>query len=453
MQKQTDAGNTHEITKEPTDKGPSSCSKETDRQLRVLLRAVEYTQQLLKEGERIAYREVVQLREAYNSITDCCVGEHADKKVSWNHPTAVACNAIITFLEEKVARDSEARTHAETAQSWISLRQFVKIPMQRRLQTFIISVCLIFTGGFFCVCLIPFLFLSIYTATLFCLYVVYIFFIDKLEHPLQPKAWYTSLPLWKHYRNYFPVRLFIPQHVRDRFDTKRNYFFIYHPHGIHSFGAITNFAVDPKLFTSMLPGIKPHLQTLKIHFFVPFWREVIKLAGAGDASARCIRNTLRAGPGESVALVVGGAQEALFARPRTNDSLVIKRRGFVRIALEEGVPLVPVYGYGENNTYEVMKAADAPWFLRATNMVKEVTGFVVPLIKGRGYFNFNFGLIPFRTPIMVVVGPPLEVPHIPKPTEDDIKYWHQKYVDALQELYNEYKVVYDVGAKELQLIE
>jgi hypothetical protein len=48
---------------------------------------------------------------------------------------------------------------------------------------------------------------------------------------------------------------------------------------------------------------------------------------------------------------VGGSAELLECQPNT-DILVLKRRkGFVRLALENGVDIVPVYGYGINDLY------------------------------------------------------------------------------------------------------
>ena len=36
-------------------------------------------------------------------------------------------------------------------------------------------------------------------------------------------------------------------------------------------------------------------------------------------------------------------------------------------------------------------------------------GYSIPLFHGRGIFNYNFGLLPFRRPITVVTGEPIEV--------------------------------------------
>ncbi|ESL11749.1 hypothetical protein TRSC58_00493 [Trypanosoma rangeli SC58] len=281
-------------------------------------------------------------------------------------------------------------------------------------------------------------------------YLAYIFTLGRPKHPLKKWTAFTRHKLWDHYAGYFPVRLVIPRHVQDKFDPQANYFFIYHPHGIHGFGAIAVFSLDSTL-SSLLPGINVHAQTLKINFFVPFWRELHRLCGHGDASASCIRRTLGSGPGESVLLVVGGASESLLASPNTNELRLQSRRGFVKIALQEGSPLVPVYAFGENDVYRIPRIAGSAWWRRVGEKFRKVTTFVLPLFLGRGWFNYSFGILPHRRPITVVVGEPLPVPKIPQPTSEDLQDWHDKYVTALKRLFDEYRAVYDVESSGLRI--
>lgn len=46
-------------------------------------------------------------------------------------------------------------------------------------------------------------------------------------------------------------------------------------------------------------------------------------------------------------LVVGGAQEALYARPGNYRLVLNKRKGFIKIAIQTGAALVPVFTFGE----------------------------------------------------------------------------------------------------------
>ena len=48
----------------------------------------------------------------------------------------------------------------------------------------------------------------------------------------------------------------------------------------------------------------------------------------------------------------GGAREALDARPGPNDLTLGSRYGFVRVALQHGAHLIPVFTVGENDLYQ-----------------------------------------------------------------------------------------------------
>ena len=53
-------------------------------------------------------------------------------------------------------------------------------------------------------------------------------------------------------------------------------------------------------------------------------------------------------------LVPGGAPEALNYDPSEVRLYLKRRKGFARLALEQGRPLVPVFAFGENFIYSRM---------------------------------------------------------------------------------------------------
>ena len=61
---------------------------------------------------------------------------------------------------------------------------------------------------------------------------------------------------------------------------------------------------------------------------------------------------------------------------------------------------------------------------------------------GRGIFQYNYGLIPHRKKITVVVGKPISVEKVEEPTSEQIASLHKKYVHELQTLYNQYNPTY-----------
>lgn len=368
--------------------------------------------------------------------------QNSSSKASFSSPNGGKKKGSDSFASPKSTTSNKA--HDNTSVRW----KWSNIPLTRRLQTLVVSALTFFTGLPFFIALFFFLCCFKYTLPFMVIYLVYIFIVFPRthKHPLKAHAWWRQSWVFEQYRDYFPIRLVVPKNIRKQFDPNGNYFFIYHPHGIHSFGAVVAFGADVHGISQMLPGIKFHIQTLGAQFWVPFWRELVVLAGSGDASAKCIKNTLNAGPGHSPVLVVGGAEESLLSSPKSNVLCLMKRKGFVRIALETGKPLVPVFAFGETNVY-YNYAPHVPRLKEFLLKMQKKLKFAIPIFVGRGYFNYSFGMLPHRRPINCVVGEPLVVPHIPKPTKEEVDYWHGQYVEALINHYNTHKGVYDLGGE------
>lgn len=90
-----------------------------------------------------------------------------------------------------------------------------------------------------------------------------------------PSNWLRNWVVWQWLRDYFPVDLVKTAEL----DSKKNYIFGCHPHGIVGLAAFVNFATEATGFSRLFPGISPHLCTLKGNFSVPFRREFIMALG------------------------------------------------------------------------------------------------------------------------------------------------------------------------------
>lgn len=64
---------------------------------------------------------------------------------------------------------------------------------------------------------------------------------------------------------------------------------------------------------------------------------LILFLGSCSSSAQSIHHLLSTpGGGRAAVLVIGGAAESLKARPRTYKLILKKRKGFIRIAIQNG---------------------------------------------------------------------------------------------------------------------
>jgi len=144
-------------------------------------------------------------------------------------------------------------------------------------------------------------------------------------------------------------------------------------------------------------------------------------------------------------LVLGGAKESLDAHPGKYMLTLKDRKGFVKLALKHGASLVPVFSFGENDVFsQVSNARGTP--LRAfQEKLQQKLGFAIPLIKGRGIFQYTFGLMPHRRAIRTVVGAPIECPLVPAEeiTQEMIDAYHKRYLEELESLFMAFKDKYD----------
>lgn len=154
----------------------------------------------------------------------------------------------------------------------------------------------------------------------------------------------------------------------------------------------------------------------------------------------------------AVALVVGGAQEAFNSRPGNYRIYLKNRKGFIKIALETGTSLVPVFSFGEIDVFDQLHSENNSRLRKFQEFVKRWTGVAPIIFIGRGFFQYSFGIIPRRSPIFTVVGAPIEVEKISSPSMEDIEKLHAKYVQELEKLFNEQKGKYLKNSENVQLI-
>jgi len=256
---------------------------------------------------------------------------------------------------------------------------------------------------------------------------------------------------YKHFRDYYPMRL-MKGNSKVEYDPKKNFLFCYHPHGVQAAGAV-GFGANCCGYDELFPGIKTHIQTLAINWKIPLMREAFIFLGAGNASKPALLNTLNPkNPGSSALLVTGGALESMYAQPYTSKVVLKSRAGFVKLALQTGSSLVPVWGYGENNLYDNL-AASSPKILKIQRQIQKAISFAPLLVTGRGVFSYSGGLLPRRRPISVVVGPPIHVGKAdPTPSQERIEEVHAQYLKAVVELFTTYKDIYDPKAQPIEFI-
>nr|WLQ25287.1 monoacylglycerol O-acyltransferase 2 [Ctenopharyngodon idella] len=247
--------------------------------------------------------------------------------------------------------------------------------------------------------------------------------------------------VWEYMRDYFPIKLVKTADL----DPTKNYVLGFHPHGILVAGAFTNFCTEATGFRQLFPGLKSNLLMLPLWFRAPFFRDYIMSAGLvpsdKDSASYLLR---RKEGGNAVVIAVGGAPEALDAHPGEHIVHLANKKGFIKLAIEHGADLVPIYSFGENELFDQVQNPRGTWLRYIQERLQRIMGVSLPLFHARGVFQYSFGLMPYRKPINTVVGRPIPVEKNEKPTAEELDVFHQRYMDELIHLFEEHKGNYGV---------
>ena len=141
-------------------------------------------------------------------------------------------------------------------------------------------------------------------------------------------------------------------------DPKKNYLFCSHPHGMFCIGLAGCFLSDTRGYKEMFPGLRPYslilndicnapgkqhtfclckANQLKTKWLFLGMREVIMATGGVTCSEESMDHILSSEKGgEAPVLVVGGVREMTLIENDRVELYIMRRKGFVRKALENG---------------------------------------------------------------------------------------------------------------------
>lgn len=206
------------------------------------------------------------------------------------------------------------------------------------------------------------------------------------------------------------------------------------------------------VFSKYASCMPPALQNIRMLastaiFWSPITRNIWWWAGLRPVSKKVMRHLLS--KGTSVVLCPGGVRECLYLKKGKEAVYLHTRKGFIRLALEQGAPLVPVFCFGQSDLYGCWRPfIDWPKGLipfTAWARFSRNIGYLPMMIWGQ------FGSpLPRRVPVTVVVGKPIPVPKVENPSEEMVTEYLQRFISGLQGVFDRYAA--DFGHPNTELI-
>lgn len=151
----------------------------------------------------------------------------------------------------------------------------------------------------------------------------------------RPCQWFRHLHLWKRIANAKHSSI-----IRTTELKLDQYIFAAHPHGVLPLGICLNIGTNATDIDQLFPGIVFRGVAVSACYIIPFYRDLCLAVGGTDCRESTIRSLLQ--NGYSPVVVPGGADESLLSVSHHNH-ILMKHRGFIRLAIQTGTPIVPMF--------------------------------------------------------------------------------------------------------------
>lgn len=250
----------------------------------------------------------------------------------------------------------------------------------------------------------------------------------RLRHGYRSKV-FSNLAIWRWMGERY--RVSIEYTGGEPLDKTRHYIFGIHPHGVLALERYAFWASRDERWDRVFPGIETRDLCATALMVVPGPRTWCLMTGAVVADRSVAASILRETP-YSLLMYPGGEREQMATEYGRDKVWVRRHRGFVRLALEHGAPLVPCYMFGVTSQYRVSSFLGGlrTWLQRR---------FAVALPLFYGCSPLLFWLPSGERPVTAVFGAPIEVEHVERPTDEQVNEVMDRYIAGLTKLFDDNK--------------
>jgi 2-acylglycerol O-acyltransferase 2 len=252
--------------------------------------------------------------------------------------------------------------------------------------------------------------------------------------------WIVNGYIFQTWRQFFKFRVY----KESVLDPSQSYLFASYPHGLFPMTLPLLAGVCKE---SVLPELKhiPLAAIASMLFYTPVMAPLCYWLGCIPATHSNIKATLE-NKVNNIVLMPDGIIGAYHSHSERETVYVKHRKGFIRIALETGSNIVPVYNFGHTQLFDIYPSSPHSFLVKLSRKI----GFAICTFLG------PFWLVPFiptRTEMIMAIGEPIVVKKTENPTKEEIDTLHGVYIEKLIQLYELHKGKHpDYMNKKLEII-
>ena len=265
-------------------------------------------------------------------------------------------------------------------------------------------------------CLYTYVYKSVWMGLLFMTIVISPFFARKHWPYIGTTFGFTA---WRHY---FAFRVY----KEERLSRTRNVLLACVPHGLFPLSLTMLSGIAGDVFPEF-QGRIPNTAVANVVFMTPILAPILTWLGCVRANKPIMKERLT---NNNVIVVPDGIAGTFHSHRKKECVYIEQRKGFVKLAIEHGSLLVPVYCFGHSQMYDVYPKHDS-WLARFSRRIR--LGIV-------WFWGVRYcPPLPHRVPMMVVVGKGIEVMQDAHPTQENIDAVHALFKKELIALYEKHR--------------
>jgi 1-acyl-sn-glycerol-3-phosphate acyltransferase len=210
------------------------------------------------------------------------------------------------------------------------------------------------------------------------------------------------------------------------------------PHGLFPIAIPMMSGICKKIFPELDKPV-PIAAVAENMFKIPIVAPLLTWFGCVPAKAEYIREAIQK---ETCILLPDGIAGVFVSNPEEEILYISKRKGFIRIAIEEGATLVPMYCFGHTQLFTKFPHHES-WIANLSRRIR----FSIVFFVGHSLLP----PLPRRVPLLVVVGRPFKVEQCDKPSEELIEHTLGAYIQEIHALFERNKHRYGWHEKKLNI--